>query len=373
MDIGEVGVWVYAVYSTATSAIYVGQTGGVRDPRAIVERFLEEVGEAKRWHKLYGAKGLRGPYYIRTLNHLGWENFCVIPVLRCNLRNVTRYEIFYITSITPNLNTIKKQPRQYMRWLVRAKLHRGLPRGVLEDKEAWDGLVHRKKITLEPLDAIEILAKAKGSLRREKYEPLQSRLVEYVRTKTGVRLPKMITLRIPYADKHISKKVKHAYDAFLHTVPYPKPIRAYLRTILNIPHTTAPKLSNVFCRDRVKLSLEEMATILAEPQKECVCHDGDTGCRQKVVYEPSEKVAMFGEATETLLRANLNRTVFPTWEKTERCTAEELLSMRRKVPKLRPFKFHNFQNAVYNITKGHLAHLKNELRATSKAKKRNFT
>ena len=76
------------------------------------------------------------------------------------------------------------------------------------------------------LDAIEILAKAKGSLRREKYEPLQSRLVEYVRTKTGVRLPKMITLRIPYADKHISKKVKHAYDAFLHTVPYPKPIRA---------------------------------------------------------------------------------------------------------------------------------------------------
>ena len=67
---------------------------------------------------------------------------------------------------------------------------------------------------------------------------------------------------------------------------------------------------------------------------------------------------MFGEATETLLRANLNRTVFPTWEKTERCTAEELLSMRRKVPKLRPFKFHNFQNAVYNITKGHMAHLK---------------
>ena len=112
MDIGEVGVWVYAVYSTSTSAIYVGHTGGIREPRAIVERFLEEVNEAKRWHNLYGAKGLKGPYYIRTLNHLGWENFCVIPILRCNRRTVTRFEFFYITSITPNLNTIKKQPRQ---------------------------------------------------------------------------------------------------------------------------------------------------------------------------------------------------------------------------------------------------------------------
>ena len=83
-----------------------------------------------------------------------------------------------------------------MRWPVRSQLHRGQPRGVLEDKVAWEGLILRKKITLDPLDAIEILAKAKGSLRREKYEPLQSRLEEFVRTRTGVRLPKMITLRI---------------------------------------------------------------------------------------------------------------------------------------------------------------------------------
>ena len=62
-----------------------------------------------------------------------------------------------------------------MRRLVRSRLHRGLPKGALEDKKAWEGLILRKKITLDPLDAIEILARAKGSLRREKYEPLQSR------------------------------------------------------------------------------------------------------------------------------------------------------------------------------------------------------
>ena len=59
-----------------------------------------------------------------------------------------------------------------MRWLVRARLHRGLPNGGLEDKEAWDRPVQRKRITMDPLDAIEILARAKGALRRETYEPL---------------------------------------------------------------------------------------------------------------------------------------------------------------------------------------------------------
>ena len=161
-----------------------------------------------------------------------------------------------------------------------------------------------------------------------------------MQTRTGVRLPKGITLRIPYADRQIGKKVKHAFDVFLNTVPYPKPIRAYLRTIPNIPNTTAPKLSNVFCRDRLHLSLEKMGQILSEPLKECECHEGETLCLQKVIYEPAKKVAMFGEANDTLLRANLNRTVFPSWEKTERATAEELLAMRRQVPKLRPFKFH---------------------------------
>ena len=49
------------------------------------------------------------------------------------------------------------------------------------------------------------------------------------------------------------------------TTTYPKPIRAYLRTILNVPNTTAPKLSNVFCKDRLKLSLGEMGHILDTP------------------------------------------------------------------------------------------------------------
>ena len=91
-----------------------------------------------------------------------------------------------------------------------------------------------------------------------------------------------------------------------------------------------------------------------------------------MIYEPATKVATFGKATETLLRANLNRTVFPSWEKTERSTAEELLAMRRQVPKLRPFKFHNFQNAVYHITKGHMAHLKSNFEQQAKLKSENF-
>ena len=245
-----------------------------------------------------------------------------------------------------------------MRWLVRSRGHRGLPKGVLEDKEAWEGLILRKKITLDPLDAIEILARAKGSLRRGKYEPSQSRLVDFVQTRTGIRLPKGITLRMPYADKQIRKKVEHALDAFLNTAPYPKPIRAYLRTILHIPNTTAPKLSNVFCQDRPKLSLSEMGQIWNKPLEKCECHEGGTKCLQTVVYEPDKKLAMFGTTNETLLRAHLNRTVFPSWEKTERTTAEGLLAMRRQAPKLRPFKFHNFQNVVYLIIKNHMAHLK---------------
>ena len=171
--------------------------------------------------------------------------------------------------------------------------------------------------------------------------------MDFVQARTKIRLPKSIILRIPYADKQVGKKIKRAFDVFLNTVPYPKPIRAYLRTILNVPNATAPKLSNVFCKDRLKLSLGEMGHILGLPLKNCECHEGGEICLQKVVFETDKKVAMFGTNNETLLRANLNRTVFPSWEKTERATAEELLGARRQIPKLRPFKYHNFQNVGY--------------------------
>ena len=264
---------------------------------------------------------------------------------------------YYITAITPNLNTSKKQPRQYARWLVRARLDRGLPNGVLEDTEAWDRLVQRKRITMDPLDAIEILARAKGALRREKYGPLQSRLIDFVQATASIRLPKCISLRIPYADKQVGKAIKRAFDVYLNTVPYPKPIRTYLRTVLHVPNTTAPKLSNAFCQDRLTMSLSDMGRILEEPRAQCECHDGGEQCQQRVIFEPKEKVTTFSSTNDTLLRANLNRMVFPSWVKTERTTAEELLTMTRQVPKLRPFKLHNFQNVVYIILRNHISHL----------------
>ena len=60
MVIEEVGVWFYAMYSTFTSAIYVGPTGGVREPRAIVERFVEEVNEANGDINYIGSRAYAG-------------------------------------------------------------------------------------------------------------------------------------------------------------------------------------------------------------------------------------------------------------------------------------------------------------------------
>ena len=105
------------------------------------------------------------------------------------------------------------------------------------------------------------------------------------------------------------------------------------------------------------MSLSDMGQTLDEPLEQCECHDGGKQCLQRVIFEPEEKVTTFGSQTDTLLRANLNRTVFPSWEKTKRTTAEELLAMRRQVPKLCPFKFHHFQSVVYIILKNHVAHL----------------
>ena len=53
------------------------------------------------------------------------------------------------------------------------------------------------------------------------YGTLWSRLLTYVDTLTGLKLPQQLTIRVPYCTANLSVKLQNAWSRFLHTVPYP--------------------------------------------------------------------------------------------------------------------------------------------------------
>ena len=191
----------------------------------------------------------------------------------------------------------------------------------------------------------------------------------YVKQQTNITLPNNVMIKLPYADQKTATKIKQEYTNFLHTVPYPKPIRNYLRDCIHVPYTTSTKLTYGLCADKITLGVEEMSTILKTENDMCGCKNGkitsNPQCEKKAIHTDEEKIEVFGETHKKLMQANLNRTIMPSPQVVERGTAEELEATKRLLPKLRPFKFQKFKNATHKITNAHVQDLDRQKMVTA--------
>ena len=78
------GTWIYAIWSTRTQRIYVGQTGGIGQLKKTIVRFMQHIRSARSWHSLYGRRGIRGMGLLYpTMFRLGPENFGVAILEAC--------------------------------------------------------------------------------------------------------------------------------------------------------------------------------------------------------------------------------------------------------------------------------------------------
>ena len=218
-SVGEIGTWIYVAYSTCVKGIYAGQTGAIGEPRAIIDRFGEEIRDSAAWEKLYGKKGVRGPLYLRTMHQMGTHNFSVVCIRAVTPREATKAENTEIQLSPRSLNTTKRPRKGYMRWLIRSRLWEGMTNSALRDEKTWERLSTGRPRRLNPMDAITILARARTVLSKPKFLPLQTRLITYIEKKTGLKLPRATMLKIPYATPAMARAAKSAFNNFVHSVP----------------------------------------------------------------------------------------------------------------------------------------------------------
>ena len=347
--IEEADVWLYCVWSAEDGRLYWGPTGAREGPREILTRFWEELGTARTWHKLYGSKGVRGPTLAHVMHLKGVCKFCEVPVRRSYLLGIDQLERSFILRYSHHLNDRRPRARPYMRWLMRSGLHRKLLDRGLNDPDRWTGYIHSKHLSLDPMDALRSLSRAKGQLTPSKFSQLQTRLLHHVQAHAGLKLPRTMTVRIPFATSAARRTVKKEFRCFLHTVPYPKPLRAYLLRLIHVPRIVPQKTLHVWCTDGIQHDLETLRAMGSDFSL-CGCTTQPEGpCEGKYFFDPQAACEFFGAQQHTVLQSTNNMSVRPGQRALHHGVAQSLTEIRRWLPKVRPFAYHTFCAAIHRL------------------------
>lgn len=374
--VGEVGTWVYCAYSPWDGRIYWGQTGGRGEPTRVIDRFYREVSDAKAWSKLYGSKGKMGPTFLRVMSEVGPHRFCVVPVRAPRPWAATATERYFILNYPRNLNDRKPARRSYMRWLVRSRLHTALTDKGLNDSTAWKSYINAKRLTLHPRDALAILTRARTALPATDYGKLQTRLLAHIRVKTGMRLPRVCTFHVPFADKGVRAAVRKEFKAFLREVKYPRPLKRYLEGAIHVPLTVPTRVLNLWCTDRITLAPKAMRAVIQGPDP-CACSTTKYGaregrevgdreglggeCAHVCLHEPARMEEVFGSHHRAVAHAQNNMSARPSLRRVREGIAVSMDGVRNTLPKVAPFCFARLQKAIYVIAETQLrATVKNE-------------
>ena len=123
-DFGKRGTWIYALFSSSSKRVYVGQIGALGLPKAGVTRFRQHIRACNSYTTLYGHKHCRDlgsiyPMMART----GFEHWGMILLEHCPPNRALRMERAWGRRLTPTLN-VRDVPVYSRRWelLLRGKL-----------------------------------------------------------------------------------------------------------------------------------------------------------------------------------------------------------------------------------------------------------
>ena len=161
--------------------------------------------------------------------------------------------------------------------------------------------------------------------------------------------------RCPYAyhtQLHtcMRRTIQQAWHQFLHTVPYPKPIRKYLAHILTVVSTKPAKAQDVWCEDRIDSSVATINRQLQERAAHCGCPQkagAPHACAHMSLHTADDQVHHFGNEWSPLLCMRLQQSVSPTVHTLHEHAAAKLKHIRDQVPHLRPFNFPIFSAVVH--------------------------
>ena len=111
---------LYGAYSVADGRIYFGQTGTIQGETSVGNRFLQEVADARAWHKLYGSKRVKA-------DHDRWQQYLTAGRITLHPLDALRILIEAKRALPP-VKFSPLQTRLLAYW--KAHTHFALPRSI---------------------------------------------------------------------------------------------------------------------------------------------------------------------------------------------------------------------------------------------------
>ena len=330
------GTWIYAIWSTRTQRIYVGQTGGIGQLKKTIVGFMQHIRSARSWHSLYGRRGIRGMGLLYpTMFRLGPENFGVAILEACPKNMADVRELLWIRKMGHTLNVRGVYPTD-RKWKLLLNGNLVLPKYTKAELARMTHHIADKLKCNVPLHVqLNILTWAKkhflGPLRNRCYQKVAHR----IKAQTGLSLPNHVPLRVPAMTHVHAFPLLTMFKDFLRSLPLPTHYCDYMVQSARLVSTRNLTVSQLLQDDIKYDSVDAMKHVASQP-----CHCATLARRLNIplvqghlfIRHPQLLRRVFGVDSRVLLQHG-NNDVCPTWHSVRKSVVQ---SARDVLVKLLP-------------------------------------
>jgi len=256
------GSYIYCIYSTKLSKVYVGQTGGRRSRKSIIQRWRQHCRSARSFHTLYGARGVKnlGALYP-TMAATGIENRGITILECCTPSQCNRRERFWIRKMGATMN-VRDTPIHSRRWelLFRAKISEAPPESESINKSIQSILTARHR-TMSLPQQLGVLNRARKCIAPDIVNQVFQKVRHNVKIATGITLPPRMTVRIPQFRGIDGRTIRDKVSRHISKLPLPTHLRQYYVTRLGVVGVKGHTVRDILCNRGVKASMSEIHTL----------------------------------------------------------------------------------------------------------------
>ena len=312
----KLGRWIYAIYSTRTGKVYVGQTGDRGTLKSIVQRMRQHLTCARSWHTLYGTKGCDklGSIYPAMAN-IGDEHFGIMALEQCAPGTANRRERWLIRKLSPTLN-VRDVPTYSRRWelLFRANLVPKVPA-----RERMRDTIHTLTTALRmnasPCDQLAQLQQVKKYGSQQEAHATFQKVKHRIAQHTSIHIPYRMPLRTPNLRAADGRLLRDHVTRYVNTLPIPTNLRSYYGTTISAIRVKGKSVSDMLCTPKLTCTIQELQDRAAGT---CNCralaqqHNLPLVDGHIVVRKPKDARALFGKQAAIVLQDVRSATV-PSW------------------------------------------------------------
>ena len=314
----KLGCWIYAVYSTRTGKVYIGQTGDRGTLKSIVQRMREHLTCARSWHTLYEAKGCDklGSIYS-AMATLGDDHFGIMALEQCAPGTANRRERRWIRNLSPTLN-VRDVPTYSRRWelLFRANLAPKVPaRERLRD--TIHTLTTALRVNVSPCDQLAPLQQVKKYGSQQESHATFQKVKHRIAQRTSINIPYRMPSRTPSMRAADGRLLRDHVTRYVHTLPIPTNFRSYYGTTTSPIRVKSKSVSDLLCIPKLTCTIEELHE---RAESTCNCqalaqqHHRPMVDGHIVVRRPKDARALFGKQAAIVLQDVRSATVPSSYE-----------------------------------------------------------